>query len=388
MTKTIIIIIFIFSPFICKTNGQTQDYFGQTYPDGIPVIFAPEVISVKGRLEHGLSFTPDMQEVAFGVLDQKDFRGSIWYTSKTKDHWTKPELFKPLQNESVFLPYFSPDGNSLVYTKSKTLENNYITDIWKLEKHGGIWGNAKKLPEPVNSTSREASACMTLNNTMYFSSNREEASLADIYYALSDGKENPKVQHLEAVSTLKDEESIFIAPNEEYMIFSRFETIEKGPDLIISYKNIKKEWTPAVALDSTINTSTWERRPFVTFDNRFLFFTRLTIDGSNITESDIYWVNTKKVFKPYVFNPIVEKRIKKGQETLLQIPTDFFKDIDDSDLNISLNANDLDWIQLDSEQKILKLYPLKTGEFKVEFIATDKVLNKTVADLNIIVVEQ
>ena len=387
MTKIITITILILNLIICKIYSQNQDFFEQSCPDAIPVIFAPGIISVKDRLEHGLSFTPDMQEVAFGVLNQKDFSGSIWYANKIKGQWIKPVLFEPLKKESVFLPYFSPDGRFLVYTKSKTKENNYITDIWRLEKQVDTWGNAKKLLSPINSTAREASACMTLNNTIYFSSNREEASLADLYCALLNNKENPKVQHLEAVSTSKDEESIFIAPNEDYMIFSRFETTENGPDLFISYRNSENKWTHPIILDSTINTSTWERRPFVTFDNRFLFFTRLTIDGSNLAESDIYWVSTKKVFKPFIFNPIREKTIKEGQETLIPIPQDYFKDIDDLELKISLEDNSLDWVQFDSEQMILKLHPLKTGKFEVKFKAIDRTLNKTTSVLTIIVEE-
>ncbi|UZO79919.1 hypothetical protein NBT05_13290 [Aquimarina sp. ERC-38] len=386
MAKVITITTILLNLFINKTYSQTTDFFKQPYPDSIPAVFAPGAISVAGRLEHGFSLTPDMQEMAFGVLDKKDFSGRIWYTHNTGGQWTKPELFRPLKNKCVFLPYFSPDGTSLLYAKSKTLKDNYITDIWRLEKQSGKWGNSQKLTGAVNTSAREASACMTLTGTIYFSSNRKETSLSDLFYTVPNATEYSEVVRINTLSSIKDEESIFVAPDETYIIFSRFETTDKGPDLYISYRTIENQWTSPVALDVNINTSEWERRPFVTSDQRFLFFTRLSIKGSEITESDIYWVNTQKVFKPYVFHPIPVKTIQKSKETILEMLPDFFKDIDDSKLEISLDTTNPKWVTFNSEKQILSLHPNQTGEFKVTLVATDKAFNKTTASIKIMVI--
>ena len=77
MNKTIL--LFIVAVFLsnCASHKRSGDYFGQDYPDTIPLIFAPNIISQEGRLEHGISFTPDERELAFGVLSKNDFRGEI-----------------------------------------------------------------------------------------------------------------------------------------------------------------------------------------------------------------------------------------------------------------------------------------------------------------------
>ena len=145
---------------------------GQKHLDSIPVIFGPDIVSIKGRFEHGLSFSPDIRELAFGVLNKDDFSGEIFYSKKVDNNWTEPMIFEPLKSECVYLPYFSPDGKSLLYAQSQPDTDNGYTDIWIIEKINDGWDSPKILQSPLSSTSREANACMTNDGTIYFSSNR------------------------------------------------------------------------------------------------------------------------------------------------------------------------------------------------------------------------
>jgi hypothetical protein len=382
----------IFLPFIfipglicCKSSTESIDYLGQTYPDSIPVIFAPDKVSMKGRLEHGISFTPDTRELAFGILNKDDFSGEIYYSKKVNENWTKPRVFEPLKGESVFLPYFSPNGQSMLYAKSRPDTNNGFTDIWILNKKNDIWKNSEKMDSPISTPTRESSACMSLDNTIYFSSNRDGYGLADLYYSSLDNRGYLNVERIESICTVRDEESIYISPDENYIIFSRYATNENGPDLFISYKDSKSNWTKPRLLDSTINTINWERRPFISYDNKFLFFTKLIFNQSGLAESDIYWVNTQKVFKPFVFNPITGKNIKIGKETELSIPSDYFKDIDNEILEICLNNENFEWAIFDNERMTLTMNPDEVGEFDLIFTAVDKSSNQTADKVKIIV---
>ncbi len=76
------IILCLISCISCKPSKESIDYFGQTCPDSIPQIFASGIISIKGRFEHGLSFSPDNKELAFGVLNKDDYSGKIYYSKK------------------------------------------------------------------------------------------------------------------------------------------------------------------------------------------------------------------------------------------------------------------------------------------------------------------
>ena len=115
MIKFFFPLVLILILISCKQRPKSTDVFEQNYPDSIPTIFAPDIISIKGRLEHGISFTPDNEELVFGVLNKEDFSGKIFHSKMGDKNWTKPIVFDPLKDESVFLPYFSPDGKSKLF---------------------------------------------------------------------------------------------------------------------------------------------------------------------------------------------------------------------------------------------------------------------------------
>jgi hypothetical protein len=387
MIKRILPFIFILGLISCNTNTITVDYFGQTEPGTTPEIFAADIISVKGRFEHGISFTPNLQELAFGIFNKADFSGTIYYSKKSESKWSEPEVFEPLKNQSVYLPYFSPNGKSLLYAQSRPDTNNGFTDIWILKNIKGSWEQTEKVDNPISTLTRESTACMSINSTIYFSSNRDGNGLADLYFSSPENGEYKNVERLASISSVRDEESIFIASDESYIIFSRYATNESGPDLFISYRDFSGNWTHPAVLDSTINTVDWERRPFITIDNKFLFFTKQIFDNKGYAESDIYWVNTQKVFKPFVFKPIPSKTIKIGKEFKLSIPADYFKDIDNEKLEISLKNKKFDWAKFDNENMTLTMHPNETGEFDLIFTAVDDYLNETENTVRIIVEE-
>ena len=299
MIKIFLPLIVILGLISCNSTNESADYM-ETWPDSEPVIFAPDVVSIKGRFEHGISFTPDVKELAFGILNKDDFSGEIYYSKKVDNIWTEPMLFEPLKNECVYLPYFSPDGKSMLYAKSNSDTNNGFTDIWMLKRNSDNWSEPTKVNSLISTLSRESTACMSLDNTIYFSSNRGGNGLADLYCSPLQNAEYLTVKRINSICSVRDEESIFISPDENYVIFSRYATNENGPDLFISYQDSKSNWIKPTLLDSTINSKDWERRPFVSIDNKYLFFTRLHMGEKGLIESDIYWVITSKLFKPFV----------------------------------------------------------------------------------------
>ncbi|MFS4467663.1 putative Ig domain-containing protein [Maribacter sp. 2210JD10-5] len=382
MTKNILLFILFLGMMGCATNNITVNYFGQPEPGATPVIFGEGSISQKGRFEHGISFTPNINELAFGILNKDGVSGAIHYSRKVNKKWTVPEAFEPLENKSVFLPYFTPDRKSLLYAQSEPDDVNGATNIWKIEKSNGIWDSPKKIQAPVNSVSREANACMTSDGTIYFSSNRnclgkEDCYTADLFYSKLMDDEYQSAQEISKFKSSNDEESVFISPKEEYILFCRFTDNESWMDLYISYRDHNNNWTEPQILDATINSKDWDRRPFISIDNKFLFFTRLQIGEKGLTESDIYWVNTSKVFKPFVYNPLSNMVVQVGDKFELPIPSDYFKDIDDEQLTLSSNENEFDWLEFDTNKMKLSGLPTRTGDFELIFTAVDKFSNKT-----------
>jgi hypothetical protein len=392
MIKIFLPLIFIIGLISCKSSTESIDYMGQMQPDSIPVIFAPDLVSINGRLEHGLSFSPDMTELAFGILNKDDFSGKIYYSNKVDNNWTDPVIFEPLKKECVYLPYFSPNGKSLLYAQSKSDTDNGYTDIWMIEKINNDWGSPKILQTPISSTSREANACMTNDGTIYFSSNRncegkENCHTADLFYSKLLDNEYQSVDVISEFISSNDEESVFISPKQDYILFCRYTDNETWMDLYISYRDINNNWIEPQMIDSTINSKDWDRRPFVSIDNKLLFFTRLQIGENGLAESDIFWVKTSKLFKPYVFNSLSDTTVQIGEKFEMSIPVDYFKDIDDKQLTLNVNQNDLDWLYFDNKKMKLYGLPTQAGDFELIFTAVDKISNMTNNKIKITVIK-
>jgi len=288
-------------------KGQgNNDYYGQNPPHDIPEIFAPNFVSITNRFEYGISFSPDCKEFAYGVLDMKDESGQIYYSKRINNTWTKPEIASFLGNSSMFLPFFTPDGKSLLYTQTQQDSATYITDIWIVNKLDNGWDKPGKLPEPINSVTREGSVCMTLNKTLYFSSGRNCIGVANcpavIYSSRLIGGKYLTAEKEIQLNIKGDNESIFVSADESFAILSNVTNNKTKSDLYISYRNTNNEWNSPIKLDSTINTKDWELRPFVSADNKYLFFTRISFGKGGFTESDIYWVSTEKILRKAKFD--------------------------------------------------------------------------------------
>ncbi|QMU62970.1 MAG: hypothetical protein GKR88_00900 [Flavobacteriaceae bacterium] len=83
------VLVFVIFLNACKTeksNTKESDssaeenfYLGQKPPGLIPEIFAPGIVSINGRYEHGISFSPDLEELYFGA-NYEDQYPSIYFS--------------------------------------------------------------------------------------------------------------------------------------------------------------------------------------------------------------------------------------------------------------------------------------------------------------------
>src|SRR5690606_33859518 len=96
------------------------------------------------------------------------------------------------------------------------------------------------------------------------------------------------------------------------------------------------------------------------------------IGENGLTESDIFWVNTSKLFKPFVYNSFPDTAVQVGKKFELSIPKDYSKDIDDKQLTYEVNQNQFDWLDFDREQMKLSGRPPVEGDFELTFTAIDK----------------
>ena len=147
---------------------------------------------------------------------------------------------------------------------------------------------------------------MTLNKTLYFSSGRNCIGVANcpamIYSSKLTGGKYLTVEKEIQLNRKGDNESVFVSADESFAIISNVTNNRTNADLYISYRDANKEWSSPIRLDSTINTKDWELRPFLSANNKYLFFTRMTFGKIGPIESDIYWVSTEEILKKINLN--------------------------------------------------------------------------------------
>lgn len=373
-----------------RRDNNTLDYMDQIPPGDTPRIFAPGIVSVSGRFDMGFTMSADGSVIAFGIAHESDpSQTNIQFLIRKNGIWTGPNNKLLPDNINTSLPMFGPKGREFYYTRAVDGGEN---DLWMGIYNSGKIINNRQLNEAVNSDKREAGHGKTLDGTLYFTSNRDDTRqcCGDIYRTSAIDSYN-KPERVYALNSEADEDGLYLSPNEDYIIIQAWKNeFQTKHDLYISYRTSQGSWTTPERLSDVINGPEIEQRPFVSPDNRYLFFSRISIEqhGSKTDyESDIYWVNTEEMFKPYLFNPVNTFRVNK-EEFRTQLPIDLFKDVDDPMLKYSATLADgtplPESIDFDTDQLIVSGSLSQKSSLTLAIQAQDSYGNKASVHIELI----
>ncbi len=348
---------------LCLSCASKQDnnhkniyYLDQKTPSEIPEVFGKGIVSVQGRFEMGFTISPDMKTIAFGVAHESNVEETCIYIMKyINGKWTAPDKSILPDNVNTFYPMFDHTGSEFYFAKSA---NGAETDLWMAEYLNDQMKNPQLLDSIINSNAREAGHGKSKSGPFYFTSNRDDQNqcCGDIYRSELVAEGYTKVEKVNELNSEADEEGLFLSPSGNYIIIQSWKSeFESKHDLYLSYQTKNGTWTNPERLNSKINGKDIEQRPFVSPDNKFLFFSRMSItqvDGQDNYESDTYWVSTRSIFKPYPFNTDIEVGVRYNEPFQFNLPDDLFKDVDDIELQYKMsldNDSELpEWIKFDS----------------------------------------
>lgn len=271
------------------SSPEEKLYFGQKPPDSIPVIFAPEVVSINGRYEYGISFYPDLKEVYFSA----NYEGedpSIYFSKLEVNEWTKPKKLNFTKGKKVgeMHPFVNSNGEMIHFTAHDAFtlpEHKESVKTWFVKRSGNFWSEAEQLDSPVNNDfvfySNEAK-----NGTLYYTN----ISKGKMYYAPKINDRYPEVYDLDTRGFHG-----FISPSQDYLVVnaSNMDDKERKSDIYVYFKN-KNGWSKAINLGNKINSNFSETCPSITPDGKYLFFSRYDEEGGL---SNFYWVSTEIIEK-------------------------------------------------------------------------------------------
>ncbi|MDO1501912.1 hypothetical protein Q2T40_17395 [Winogradskyella maritima] len=271
-----------------KSPNFENRYFGQKPPGSTPEVFAPGIVSIDGRFEGTVSFSPTLTEMYFAADDGDDIT-SIYFSKIQDDNWTpikRLELTKGKKKEEMH-PFVSHDGKRIYFT---AMDAAFADEkIWFVNRLGDSWSDAIMLDSSVNDDLVFYPNQAKNGDLYYFNLSKFKT-----YYApFVNGKfEEPKeVQH-------EFGHHAFISPSQDYIIFTGKSQDEerKDNDMYVCFKQKNGAWTKPTNLGATINTNFNEKGPRITPDGKYLFFGR---DERDVEPglANIYWVSTEIIEK-------------------------------------------------------------------------------------------
>jgi WD40 repeat protein len=301
-------------------NQLKGPYLGQTLPDSIPQLFAPNIIST-GMYTRDIAMTPDGNEIYYCISVGNFAYATILKVKNENGIWSEPEVMKYMENPEIMNiePAISPDGKKFFFLSNRidSIAGDSAIgdqDIWVMDRVDDDWSEPYNLGEPVNSSSPEFFPSVTNKGTIYFSRADPVTRIHYIFRSkFVDGKYQEPKKLPEQVNSGHSQFNAFVAPDESYIIVPTIgrEDSYGRTDYYISFRNEADEWTEAINMGDKINSANnHEWSPYVSPDGKYFFFMAAKLPDSKPNKltykllqsiynapqngnADIYWISSK-----------------------------------------------------------------------------------------------
>lgn len=266
-------------------------YLGQKPPGNIPVVFAKGIVSTEKNEHSPAIFSKDGNELFWSYYDKGEH--VIMYMQQKDGVWTKPSKFVYGAKFKDGNPFFSSDWSKIIFHSGRRgdrKDGSMNIDFWYIDKTVGKWNKAKMIAFPPNDDQWQLYGCQAASGNFYYTSKTVEKSRNFLlYFSKFNGKTWEKGEPMaEMFNKSTVNWTPYVSPDESYIIFSsdRAGTGESYDecDLYISFKDSNGKWKEPVNMGDKINTDKIERFPWVSPDEKYLFFVR--------GFGDVYWVST------------------------------------------------------------------------------------------------
>lgn len=297
MLKKYFVIILLAALFLNACNTKKQDskdinppttgeiYFGQNPPGMTAEIFAPGVVSVSGRGEYAVSFSPGFDEMYF-TGEWEDGVMYVYFSKLKNKKWTHPEKanFTKGRKKNEFEAFVNPGGDKIYFAAYDTIFSD--ENIWYVNRSGNSWSDAKILDSPINDDLvfyPNAAA----NGDLFYTS----ISKIKMYYAPNKNGTYPEVHELGIEYGVHG----FISPSQDFILIDDANNDKtKNRDIYVCFKKKDETWSKPINLGDAVNSDFGETCPSLSPDGKYLFFSRYNEEGGI---SNIYWVRAEVINK-------------------------------------------------------------------------------------------
>ncbi len=269
-----ICVVWLF-PIYAQEIQKDSLYLGQTPPQNTPQIFKLSIASKSFAAER-IAISKDGKTIyyqeldGYSEMDGKPHTQRVKYMNFLNEKWTGPFILF----EGFGAPCLSITGDTMYVQKG-------IKEAFYSVKESQGWSAPKRFL-----TKLQISHYLQITNggNYYISSNAPNSvGEIDRCKLIVNGADTLTTSLGAPINTLKNDLDYFIARDESFMIV----TTRNG--LCISYNKKEKGWTEPKNLGKEINFGLGAWGPYVTADNKYLFYTTGT--KPDYSDTYIYWVS-------------------------------------------------------------------------------------------------
>jgi hypothetical protein len=263
-------------------------------PSKSPIPFMPEIIP-EGALVHRGIFSPALNEYYFTVSDQKFEKFDVYVMRWEGTNWSAAEV-APFNSEyNDHGTSFSPDGDVVYFSSTRPAPSAGVVGTWHIWRSVYVydeWAEPEFVDIPNMRDRLVSHPSLSRDGVMYFHAGNPDYSDLDIYSSqLINGAFQDAVRLSSSINSGDSEVTPFVSPDGTYLLF------ERAPDLYISQKDGRGQWTPARRLPEKINIR-GKGNPFVTSDGKYLFY----VAGNKVRPGEhqtwhVFWVLAECIFE-------------------------------------------------------------------------------------------
>jgi len=270
------------------TPAQSEEsglYLAQTPPGLTPQKFLPGLVSTDDHFEFILAITADKERLLFTRrIDKVDV---IMISRFTTEGWFNPQPYEPLNNVRAFEPHASPHQARFYFSRMapppgiimdgppKTREEEaMLVGVWYIDSTETGWSDAVYCTHGMYVTTAD-------DGTLYTTDIRGPVGISCA--RLDEGKYTELQMLGGGVNHPQPGAHPCISPDGSFIVFdSERESGYGKDDLYVSFRNKQGDWSEAINLGSSINSSKVDFCPSLSPDGRYLFYS---------SNGDIYWVS-------------------------------------------------------------------------------------------------
>ena len=244
-------------------------YLGQSPPGITPKIFNLSVDTGYGVTER-VAISPDGKEIYYGEVFNESIRKTKCYTY-SNGAWNGPIVLF----DGFDAPALSASGDTMFLLHFQ----NHIPYSYFSVRNDTGWTTPSKFWKGINLYYLQKT-----NAGNYYAS-VANSGISKIVISNSDTAFNSLEAPMNNIGG-----DFYMSRDDSFIIFTKQTGDHYKMDLFISYRKKDATWTYPKSLGSAINISFYNVAPYVTRDNKYLFYM-----GADTKSSFIYWVQIDKV---------------------------------------------------------------------------------------------